>query len=112
MHILDSKHICDAESKKHMPDLMTFCKKIEPFVNYYKKLILTYNDTAHNILERKINLILPQVLPKQKRGIIITLVSSFTGPAYEGISSFPYHKRDNALHKAVEAMNTTINVHM
>ena len=35
---LDSKHICDAESKKHILDLMTFCKKNEPLVNYYKKL--------------------------------------------------------------------------
>ena len=109
---LDSKHNCDAESKKHILDLMTFCKKIEPFVNYYKNLIISYNNTAHNILERKINLIQPQVLPKQKHGIITTLVSSFIGLAYEGISSFLHHKRDNTLHKAGEAMNTKINVHM
>ena len=34
---LDNKNVHDTESKKHMLDLMTFCKKIEPFVLYYKK---------------------------------------------------------------------------
>ena len=43
---------------------------------------------AHNILENEINLILPQIPRKQKCGIIGTLVSSFIGLAYEGISSF------------------------
>ena len=33
---LDNKNVCGTESKKHMLDLMTFCKKIEPFVIYYK----------------------------------------------------------------------------
>ena len=28
----------DTESKKHMLDLMMFCKKIEPSVIYYKKI--------------------------------------------------------------------------
>ena len=36
---LVSKNVCDTESKKHMLDLITFCKKIEPFVLYYKHLI-------------------------------------------------------------------------
>ena len=33
---LDSINMHDTESKKHMLDLITFCKKIEPFVLYYK----------------------------------------------------------------------------
>ena len=56
---------------------------------------------AHNILKNEINLILPQISRKQKCGIITTLVSSFIGLAYEGISSFLYHKRNKALHMAV-----------
>ena len=28
---LDIKNICNTDSKKHMINLMTFCKKIEPF---------------------------------------------------------------------------------
>ena len=82
----------DTESKKHMLDLMTFCKKIEPFVFYYKRLIKSYNNTANNILENEINLILSQIPRKQKCGIITTLISSFIGLAYEGISSFLHGK--------------------
>ena len=70
-----------------------FAKKIEPFVTYYKRQIKSYNNTAHNILKNKIDLILPQILRKQKCGIITTIVSSFIGLAYEGISSFLHHKR-------------------
>ena len=29
---LDNKNMCNTESIMHMLDLMTFCKKIEPFV--------------------------------------------------------------------------------
>ena len=107
---LDNKYIHDAESKKHMLDLMTFCKKIEPFVNNYKRLITSYDNTAHSILKHEINLTLPQISQKQKCGIITTLVSIFIGLAYEGISSFLHHKRNKALHKAVEAMNSEINI--
>ena len=89
---LDNKNMCDTESKKHMLDLMTFCKKIEPFVLYSKRLIKSYNNMAHNILENEINLILPQIPRKHKQGIITTLVSSFIGLVYEGISSFLHHK--------------------
>ena len=89
-----------------MLDLMTFCKKIEPFVVYCKRLIKSYNNTAHNILENEINLILPHTPRKQKCGIITTLVSSFIGLAYEGISSFLHHKRNKALHKAIKAIDS------
>ena len=88
---LDNKNMHDTESKKHMLDLMTFCKKIEQFVLYYKRLIKSYN-TAHDILENEINFILPQIPRKQKHGIITMLVSSFIGLAFEGISSFLHHK--------------------
>ena len=60
-----------------MVDLIMLCKKIEPFVIYYKRLIKSYNNTAHNILKNEINLISPQVTRKQKCGIITTLASSF-----------------------------------
>ena len=62
---LDSKNILDADTKKYMLDLITFCKRIEPFIIYYKRLIKSYNNTAHNILRNEIDLILPQVPRKQ-----------------------------------------------
>ena len=89
---LHNKNIHDTESKKHMLDLMTFCKKIEPFIIYYKRLIKSHSNTVHNILKNEIYLILPQIPRKQKCGIITTLVSSFIGLAYEGIFSFLHHK--------------------
>ena len=62
---LDNKNTHGTEGKKHMLDPMTFCKKIEPFVVYYKRLIKSYNNMALNILENEINLILPQIPRKQ-----------------------------------------------
>ena len=107
---LDNKHTDGAITRKHMLDLMTFCKKIEPFVVYYKQFIKSYNHMAHNTLENEINLILPQYSRKQKHGIITTLVSSFIGLVYEGISSFLHHKRNKALHMAVKAMDNKANI--
>ena len=34
---LDSKNVCNTHSKKHMFDLMTFCKNIEPFCALLQK---------------------------------------------------------------------------
>ena len=89
---MDSKNVQNTETRKYMLDLRTFCKKIEPFVIYYKRLIKSYNHTVYNILENEINLILPQIPGKQKCGIITMLVSSFIGLAYEGIYSFLHHR--------------------
>ena len=86
---LDSKNAQNTETRKYMLDLSTFCRKIEPFVAYDTRLIKSYNNTACNILENEINLLLPKIPRKQKCGIITTLVSSFIGLAYQGISSFP-----------------------
>ena len=104
------KYVCNTDSKKHILDLMTFCKKIEPFVLYYKRLIKSHNNMAHNILENEINLILPQIPRKQKCGIITTLVSSFIALAYEGLSSFLNHRQNKALHKAVRAMDSKTTI--
>ena len=98
---LDFDHTCaymrkeyapNTQSRKFMLELRAYCNKIKPFVTYYNKLIYPYNHTAHNILEKEIKLLLPQVNRKQKCGIITTLTSSFIGLAYEGISSFLQHK--------------------
>ena len=78
----------NTDSRKYLLELKTYCNKIKPFVSHYNKLIQSYNRTAHNILENEIKLLLPQVSQRQKHGIITTLVSSFIGLAYEGISSF------------------------
>ena len=34
---LDNKNLYDTDTRKYLLDLIMFCKKIEPFVIYYKK---------------------------------------------------------------------------
>ena len=106
---MEKEYAPNMDSRKYMLELRAYCNKVKPFVTYYNKLINSYNNTTHNILEKEIKLLLPQVSKRQKCGIITTVVSGFIGLAYEGISSFLQHKRNNALHKAVYAMNNKAN---
>ena len=46
----------------------------------------------------------------QKCGIIAMFVSGFIGLAYEGISSFLHNKRKKALHKAIIAMDSKVDI--
>ena len=52
---MDNKYAQNYESRKYMLSLKTFCNKIKPFVTYYKRLINSYNNTVHNILEKEKN---------------------------------------------------------
>ena len=83
---------------------------MSPYVHYYNQQIKSLNDTACHILKNEIDLILPQVPIKQKRGIITALVSGFIGLAYEGFSSFLHNRRHKALHKAVKAMDSKTTI--
>ena len=86
------------------------CKRIAPYVKFYKKQIEYYNCTAYEILQNEIGLILPTFINdnRQKRGVIAkvlgSIASSVVGLAYEGISSFLHHKRHKAFHKAVKVI--------
>ena len=84
---MNKEYAPNTDSRKYLTELKTYCNKIRPIVSYYRELINPYNITAHNILENEIKPLLPQI-SKQKHGIITTLVSGFTGLAYEGVSSF------------------------
>ena len=107
---LNNRNAQNTETQKYILDVKTFCRKIEPFVTYYKGLVKSYNNTVHNILVKEINLLLPQRSRIQKCGIIPTLVSSFIGLAYEGISSFLQNKRNKALHQSINAMDTKADI--
>ena len=107
---MGNKYTHNTESRRYMLELKAFCNKIRPFVTYYNKIINSYNNIAHKILEKEIKLLLPQVNRKLKHGIITTLVSTFIGLAYEGISSFLQQKCNNVLHRAVNAMNNKANI--
>ena len=84
----EKEYAQNMDSRKYLLELRAYCNKMKPFVTYYNKLVNSYNNTAHSILENEIKLLLPRVKNRQKCGIITTLVSSFIGLAYEGISSF------------------------
>ena len=107
---VDNKNAQNTETRKYMLDLKTFCKKIEPFVVYYRRLINSFNNTAHIYLREGDKIIITPSQKKKKYGIITTLVSSFIGLAYEAISSFLHHKQNNVLHKAVNAMDDKANI--
>ena len=101
---MNKKHAPHTDSSKYISELQIYCNKIKPFVSYYSTLITSYNTTVHNILANEIRPLLPQI-SKQKHGLITTFVSGFIGFAYEGISSFLQKKCNNALQKAMIAMN-------
>ena len=116
--ILNFDHSCAYMNKKYAPNtdlskylakLKTYCNKIKPFVSHYSNLIKSYNDTVYNLLENEIKPLLPQI-PRQKHGIVTTLVSGFIGLAHQGISSFLQRKCKNALQKDVLAMNNEADI--
>ena len=47
---------------------------------------------------------------RQKRVIVTSLITSFIGLAYEGISSFLHYKIQKALRKAVQVMENKIDL--
>ena len=71
---MEKEYAPNTDSRKYMLELRAYCNKVKPFVTYYNKLINSYNNTAHNILEKEIKLLLPQVGKRQKYGIITTVV--------------------------------------
>ena len=107
---LQEKNECNENAKEYISDLSVFCKKIVPFVHYYKEQIFSFNCTLHNILMNEISPSLLNLLKdrKEKRGIIISQITGFIGLAYEGISSFLHNRRLKALYKAVVAMENKV----
>ena len=94
-------------SNHYMQWYIKHCKRIAPYVKFYKKQIEYYNCTAYKILQNEIGLILPTFGKRQKRfiaTILGSIASSVISLAFKGISSFPHHKRHKALHKAVKVI--------
>ena len=85
------------------------CRRIAPYVKFYKQQIDYYNQMAYNILQNEIGLILPSFNNRKKRfltTILGTIASKVIGLAFEGISSFLHHKRHKDLQKAVNVINS------
>ena len=58
---MNKEYAPNMDSRKYLSELKSYYNKIKPFVSYYRKLINSYNKTAHNILENKIKPLLPQI---------------------------------------------------
>ena len=104
---MNKEYMLNTDSSKYLKELKRYCHKLKPFISYYSKLIKLYNNTVYDLLENKIKPLLP-TKPRQKRGLVTTLISGFIGLAYEGISSFLQRKWDSALKRAVSAMGNEI----
>ena len=78
---------------EYIPNIRNFCKKIVPFVYFYK-------DTA-NVSKRK---------ERKEEHSCFILVTNFIGLAYEGISSYLHYRRQRALHKAFVVMKKKVNL--
>ena len=64
-------------------------------------------------MQNEIGLILPNFNNRKKRfltTILGTIATKVIGLAFEGISSFLHHKRHEALHKAVNVLNSRMNI--
>ena len=101
--------------KSYLLRYIKHCRRIAPYVKFYKQQVEYYNWTVHNILQNEIGLILPTFGSKnRKKRFIATILGSIAskviGLAFEGISSFLHHKRHKTLHKAVNMINTKVDM--
>ena len=95
--------------KSYLLRYIRHCRRIAPYVKFYKQQIDYYNWTTYNILQNEIGLILPSFNNRKKRfltTILGTITSKIIGLAFEGISDFLHHKRHKALQKAVNIINS------
>ena len=85
------------------------CRRIAPYVKFYKQQIHYYSWTAYELLQNEIGLIQPNLNNRKKRfltTILGTIVTKVVNLAFEGISSFLHNKRHKALQKAVKVLNS------
>ena len=85
--------------KSYLLRYIKHCRRIAPYVKFYKQQVEYYNQTTYNILQNEIGLIHP-TLDRNNSGkkrfmatILETITSKVIGLAFEGISSFLHHKR-------------------
>ena len=89
------------------------CRRIAPYVKFYKQQIDYYNQTAYELLQNEIGLILPTLTNRKKRflkTILGTIATKVVGLAFEGISSFLHHKQHKALQKAINVLSSSTGI--
>ena len=96
-------------SKSPLLGFIKHCRRIAPYVKFYKQQIDYYNRTAYELLQNEIGLILPNLNTSKKRfltTVLGTIATKAVNLAFEGISSFLHHKCHKALQKAVKVLNS------
>ena len=102
--------------KSYLLRYIRHCRRIVPYVKFYKQQIGYYNQTTYNILQNEIGLILPCFNGNNNRKkrflttILGTIASKVIGLAYKGISCFLQNKRHKALQKAVNIINSKAEI--
>ena len=101
--------------KSYLLRYIKHCRRIAPYIKFYKQQIEYYNQTTYNILQNEIELILHIFKDNSRKKrfittILGTIASKVIGLAFEEISSFLHHKRHKALHKAINVMNTKVDM--
>ena len=102
------KHLMS--DRTFMQKYLKHCQRIIPYVRLYQKQVQYYNQTAYNLLQNEINLILPTLNePNRKKrflsAVLGTVASKIIGLVFKGISNFLHHKRHKALKKAIKQIN-------
>ena len=84
-----------------LKEIKTYCVKIAPCIQYYKKQIEYYNQTPTDIKTNEIALMLPTFYKnkRQKRGIITSLITDFIELAYEGNLKCPTQQKTKGFTK-------------
>ena len=107
------KHLMS--DRTFMQKYLKHCQRIVPYIRLYQKQVQYCIQSAYNILQNKISLILPTLNdPNRKKrflsAVLATVASKIIGLAFEGISSFLHHKRYKALNKAIKQINERQNI--
>ena len=102
--------------KSYLLRYIRHCRRITPYVKFYKQQIDYYNWTAYNILQNEIGLIMPSFNNNNRKKrflttILGTIASKVIGLAFEVISSFLHHKRHKALQKAVNVITSKSEIY-
>ena len=101
--------------KTYMQKYLKHCQRIVPYVRLYQKQVQYYNQTAYNIEQNEINLILPSFTETNRKkrflsALLGTVASKIIGLVFEGISSLLHHKRPKAPSKAIKQINERQNI--
>ena len=108
-------NLLNISKKSYLLRYIRHCRRIAPYVKFYKQQIDYYNWTTYNILQNEIALILPSFNNNDRKKrflttILGTIASKVIGLAFEGISSFLHHERHKALQKAVNIINSKVEI--